>query len=170
MLSIRTFLPVIMGITLCIISFLSAAVLSRVCGFIINYTDSLPRGIYQLRPFNRAEHDMIVVFPVPEPVRDIVYGRGWLMKGALLMKPVAALSGESVSITDKGLYINKRLFGPVFVSDRQGMPLPRLRFSSLLTHDQIFVASPYKRSFDSRYFGPIHVNDILAQAIPVLTF
>lgn len=86
------------------------------------------------------------------------------------MKPVAALPGENVSVTDEGLYINERLFGPVFVSDRQGMPLPRLRFSSLLTHDQIFVASPYKRSFDSRYFGPIHVKNIIARAVPVLTF
>jgi conjugal transfer pilin signal peptidase TrbI len=113
---------------------------------------------------------MIVAFPVPEPVRDIVYGRRWLIKGALLIKPVAALPGESVSITDEGLYINGQLFGPVFVSDRQGMPLPRLRFSSTLNSDQVFVASPYERSFDSRYFGPIHMKDIIAQSLPVLTF
>jgi conjugal transfer pilin signal peptidase TrbI len=113
---------------------------------------------------------MIVAFPVPEPVRDIVYGRQWLLKGALLMKPIAALPTESVSITDEGLYINDKLFGPVFFSDRQGMPLPRLRFSSTLTSDQVFVASPYERSFDSRYFGPLHMKDIVAQAIPVLTF
>ncbi len=50
------------------------------------------------------------------------------------------------------------------------MPLPRLRFSSTLTSDQVFVASPYERSFDSRYFGPIYMKDIIAQAVPVLTF
>jgi len=170
MISIRKYLPIIMGIALCTLSFLSATVLSRVCGLIINYTDSLPRGIYQLRPLSRADHDMIVVFPVPESVRDIVYGRGWLMKGALLMKPIAALPGESVSVTDEGLYIDKRLFGPVFVSDRQGMPLPQIRFSSLIRENQVFVASPSKRSFDSRYFGPVHVKNIVAQAVPVLTF
>jgi len=145
--------------------------LHRVCGFVINYTDSLPRGIYQLRPIKKEiERNMIVALAVPEHVQSLVYGRKWLFKGTMLMKPVAAIPGDKILISENGLYINERYFGPVFSFDSDGLPLPEIRISYTLRDRQVFLASRYKKSFESRYFGHVYIKNIIAEALPILTF
>jgi conjugative transfer signal peptidase TraF len=143
----------------------------HIWGIIINYTASLPKGLYRLHPLAPdIERDMLVALHVPAPFKDMVYGRGWLFKGSLVLKPVAAVAGDRILITDEGLSINKRYVGPVYSYDTQGLPLPVLRMSYTLKEGQIFLASTYPRSFDSRYFGPVNTKDIIAQVIPLFTF
>ena len=104
---------------------------------------------------------------MPEHVKSIVYGRGWLFKGSILLKPVAGTAGDSIRIADEGLCINKRYFGPIYTYDSQGLPLPKIRISYILKDNQIFLASPYPRSFDSRYFGAVTTESIIAEAVPL---
>ena len=113
---------------------------------------------------------MLIALAVPEHVQSMVYGRGWLFKGSLLLKPVAAVAGDRIRITDEGLSINKTYVGPVYPYDTEGLPLPVLRTSYTLKEDEVFLASPYPRSFDSRYFGPVNKKDIIAEVIPLFTF
>ncbi len=167
----RRFLPLGIGMCLCVISCLLSLTFHHIGGIVINYTASLPKGLYHLRPIDTdITRDMLVALTVPEHVQSMVYGRGWLVKGSLLLKPVAAVAGDRISITDEGLLINTRYFGPVYPCDTQGLPLPVLRTSYTLKENQIFLACPYPRSFDSRYFGPVDKKDIIAEVIPIFTF
>ena len=167
----RRFLPLGAGICLCALSCLVSFSVHHIFGIIINYTASLPKGLYRLHPLPPdIERNMLIALAVPEHVQSMVYGRGWLLKGSLLLKPVAAVAGDRFRITDEGLSINKRYVGPVYSYDTQGLPLPVLRTSYILKEGQVFLASPYPRSFDSRYFGPVDKKDIIAEVTPLFTF
>ena len=167
---LNRFRPLLLAAAICAVSVLLPLTMYRGFGFVINYTDSLPEGVYRLYPVTEINLNTLIAIDVPEPYKDMVYGRGWLIRGGILIKPVAAMSGDRIDINDSKLYINGRYFGPVFKQDLQGLPLPGVSGSYELKKDGLFLASPYARSFDSRYFGPVTKDSILAEAKPVWTF
>jgi len=57
---LRPFLPLITAITLCAASVLLSLTLYRGFGFVINYTDSLPKGLYRLYPVTEIERNTLV--------------------------------------------------------------------------------------------------------------
>ena len=136
----------------------------------INLSPSLSTGLYRpVAPkFTRGE---LLIFDVPDSVRELAIGRGWLHRGrTLLIKPIAANSGMSVCLSDRTLYIANTAVAPVALTDSRGLPLPQLQGCWLLNDDEVFVASFAPNSFDSRYFGPIKVGSVIAAAEPLFTF
>jgi conjugative transfer signal peptidase TraF len=163
-------LPIFM-LGLCVVSTVAiASHAAKELGFTLNYTPSLPIGLYCLRPIDTIQPGMLVSLHVPAEVRPLVYGRHYLKTGADLIKPVAAIHGDTVCLTDTGLFINGQYHGPVYTADSRGNLLPRIRWCHRLDDDQIFLASDYSKSFDSRYFGAVERTELLYEAVPVLTF
>jgi len=138
--------------------------------FMFQITPSLPKGIYTISPPKEIEYGTLVVFPIPNKVKGLMQTRGWLLPHLkfYLMKPVVAKQGDSVEVSDSGVFINGRFFGPVKQHDSQGLPLPKAYHKCTLLQAEYFVATTYPNSFDSRYFGTIHQQDIKWVAKPFL--
>lgn len=139
---------------------------------LLNLTPSVPRGLYRLRaPTQPLTLGQLVVFPAPAPVASLLVTRGWLPPQVPLLKPLAALPGDTVCGTDDGLVINQRLVGTVATKDAQGRPLPRWRGCQQLAAGEVFPANlAHPQSFDGRYFGPIATSTLQQIAEPVWTW
>lgn len=162
-----------------IIIVLAAVALNR-ADFRINFTDSVPIGIYRLSPTTSAglERGILVAVCAPPSAAAIGLRRGYLGHGPctdrteLLLKSVAAVAGDEIRVTTAGVTVNARLLA-------RSRPLPRDRFGRTLilwpcgrfrlAPDQVWLYAADDRSWDSRYFGPVSVANIKANAVPLLT-
>jgi conjugative transfer signal peptidase TraF len=132
-------------------------------------TPSLPKGAYWVDRADRIDTGTLCVFSIPPEVYSMMKSRGWIPEHLryYLMKPVAAKQGDVVEVSAAGLFINGRYFGPVSRYDSHGLPLPRLYRKYVLGPDEFFVATTYRNSFDSRYFGKIRRLEIRWVARPL---
>ena len=91
--------------------------------------------------------------------------------GVPFLKELAALGGDRVCVLPHRLEINGRYVGPVYEEDSQGRPLPRNLGCYPVPQGMFFAASGHlDKSFDSRYFGPLPLTQLLGEARPVWTF
>lgn len=146
-------------------------------GLRLNVTPSLPYLLWVDTPVSQVRRDMVVTFcpPFNKAVRD---GRrfGYFTTGPCphaldrLMKPIAAVPGDLVTLDRFGVRVNGQLLrnSTRYRSDGAGNNLPRLPDGDYpVPPDTFWVISQHNpRSFDSRYFGPITRADILAQSRP----
>lgn len=139
--------------------------------FVWNATPSMPKGLYYLSYSNTIKPGDIVYFPIPDRVKKLVVDeRKWLKANCSLMKPVVAVEGDFVCVNGTSLQV-RGIIGPVSSVDSLGRPLPAISWCGPLQKGQLFVgdiSNPH--SFDSRYFGPIEIQDIKGVATPVWTF
>jgi type IV secretory pathway protease TraF len=109
----------------------------------------------------------LAVIRLPEPFRILAETRGYLRKGALLIKPVAAGAGQTVCRHGSLVTINGRIVAHARTLDAVARPLPAWSGCFRLAADQVFVLSADPDSFDSRYTGPIARAHIVGVAQPV---
>jgi conjugative transfer signal peptidase TraF len=150
-----------------------SALLWHVLGppLLLNLTASVPRGIYRLTPLTTLTRGMLVVFPPPPAVAALLVTRGYLAPHTPLLKPVAALPGETVCVHDDGVIIQGVFVAPVASVDGLGRPLPRWRGCVRLGVGEVFPLSTWTpRSLDGRYVGPVRVGRLLGRAVPVWTW
>lgn len=141
--------------------------------FVINVTNSMPVGFYRLDTNKLSTFSVgdIVYFPVPLGHQSILYDRAYLQPGAHLIKPVAAIAGDHVCIDDNMLWVNNTSSVVIFVQDNLGRTLPQLSFCRVLERGELFILSEYsKQSYDSRYFGPVLEENVIAKAHLFVTF
>jgi len=135
-----------------------------------NVTPSLPFGLYWLSRGAPPARGALVAFAVPASVRDLVFDRRYLPRGAFLVKPVAAMSGDIVCTEGGALSVNGQRLGPILTEDTAGRPLPHYEGCGPVVGGMIFVASRYAKSFDSRTFGPVAVADLRGRVTPLWTY
>jgi conjugative transfer signal peptidase TraF len=131
-----------------------------------NASPSVPIGLYRLTtrpPLTEA----LAVIRLPEPLRILAETRGYLRRGALLIKPVAAGVGDTVCRHGPLVTINGRIVARARTVDATGRPLPAWSGCRRLAADQIFVLSADPDSFVSRYIGPIDRARVVGFALPV---
>ena len=140
---------------------------------LINETPSEPLGIYRLVPHapENYQRGMYVIFPVPENLKSLVYGRGWMRAHVPFLKELLGLPGDRVCIGSSGVVVNEHPIGPVFERDSQGLALPQYPGCFTVQDAHFFAASRHlARSFDGRYFGPLPLAILTGEARPVWTF
>ena len=137
-----------------------------------NWTPSLPLGLYWVSPRDsgRVKVGALVAFPVPAHVRALVLERRYLPPGALLVKPVVATAADRVCTEGGTLTVNGAPLGAVATEDTQRRPLPSDHRCGPLSEGEIFVASHFATSFDSRTFGPVPLADIRGTVTPLWTY
>jgi conjugative transfer signal peptidase TraF len=147
-----------------------------VIGLRINASPSLPLGLYVITNNSQAE---LAEFCPPEPFATFAIERRYREAGscsdgaAPLLKPVAARPGDLVELSNAGISVNGRLLPQTapLNRDTHGRPLNHWPFGMhIVAPDEVWVASTFNpRSFDSRYFGPIHIESIRDRVRPLLT-
>jgi type IV secretory pathway protease TraF len=140
--------------------------------FLLQMTDSEPRGLYRLLPLpDRLTRGTLVTLSVPPSVAALVFEHGWLPRhwhGAetVLVKPVAALEGDEFCVDEAGVSINRIWQAPVY-RELGGVTLPVLRGCWTLQPDQVLLLSTkLPSSFDGRYLGVVHRDVLQQQAVP----
>ncbi len=138
---------------------------------LVNLTPSMPRGLYWMRlGVHPARPGDVVAFRVPLAAHDLVRERHYLPEGAFLLKPVAAVTGDDVCIDRDDLRIRGELRTHLRSVDQDGRPLPRDARCAPLAPGQVYVLAPDVRSFDSRVFGPLRIENLHATVTPLWTF
>ena len=135
-----------------------------------NWTPSLPLGLYWLSPDRPIAVGTLVALPVPRDVQELVRERKYLPPGAVLIKPVVALSGDHVCTDGGTLVVNGSVLGAVPTEDSAKRPLPHANGCGPLSEGQVFLASHYPKSFDSRTFGPVSLDQIRGTVTPLWTY
>lgn len=133
-----------------------------------NSSASVPIGLYDVRP-TRALHvgDIAVVMP-PEPLAATLVERGSLPRGVPLIKPIAALAGQTICRQGLRITIDGALVGAALAHDHRGRPLPAWTGCRTLGSSEVFLMNPEEPdSFDGRYFGPLPVSSVIGRAAPL---
>lgn len=141
----------------------------------INLTPSEPLGIWRIVPLNRKVRvgDIVFACPPDNSTMREARARGYLRRGlckgdfAPLIKMVVALPGQSISVRRQveidGVPLANSRAAHV---DSQGRRLP-LATGGPVPDGAVFLYSDYPGSYDSRYFGPLPMHEILGLSKPI---
>ena len=145
-------------------------------GLRINLSPSLPLGLYRLTAAPIA-HGSLVAACLPQGLaslarRDRLLRSGTCPGGASpVLKLVGALGGDLVTVTADRIRVNGAHLQPSAPRfDRRGRPIqPLPRGAYRLQELELWLYAPHPRSWDSRYFGPVSRDSVLASVRPLFT-
>lgn len=167
---------VIAGVTLAVLAPLSALALTHMS---INTTDCLPLGFYRAvapEPLAAGQTWTVCV-----PQKWTVYGlhRGYLDPGTdcpggsqALIKKIAAVPGQVVTVTKTGVWIDGRRW-PMSIPlthDTAGRPLAPAYGTHTIQPGTVWVMGLDRKAWDSRYYGALPNKDLLSREKAVLTW
>lgn len=146
----------------------ASGVVSRTPLWIWNASASVPEGLYRLQPARRLQVGDLVAAAPPERLASFLTTRNYLPRGAVLLKPVAALPGQTVCRTGVQIRIDDAPTGEALLTDRRGRSLPAWSGCRRLGRGELFLMNPAVRdSFDGRYFGVLPTSALIGRATPV---
>jgi conjugative transfer signal peptidase TraF len=140
-----------------------------------NWSPSVPVGVYWMTKDRTAPY---LAFCMSSEVRseavrhgyEPIHGKcpdgtAWILKPNLRWAHVVTFTNRGFVVDDQELPNTAPL-----ARDRLGRTLPHYPFGTyLVSSKEVWVVSSYnKRSYDSRYFGPISATSIVSYARPVL--
>ena len=148
-----------------------------------NLTDSVPPGLYR-RTQEPLARGRLIAFCLQPATAQFGRARGYIQQvpdwsflrecpdgSQPLLKPISAVAGDVVELTPEIVRINDT---PVPQSrtqprDRHGRPLPHVPWGRYqLAPDELWVMSTTRpNSWDSRYFGPVRAESVIATAAPL---
>ena len=139
---------------------------------VINTSPSVAPGLY-IRSANAPAVGQLIEFRIPPMARAYVQARaGRIDRDWYILKPIAAGPGDVVDTWSDWLVINGRRISrmpPVY--DSAGHRLPIWRSHCVLRSDEFFVFSArIPNSFDSRCYGPISREQVVAVRKPIITW
>jgi conjugative transfer signal peptidase TraF len=135
----------------------------------LNLSPSLPLGVYHTA-HTLPRRGSIVVVCLPITVATFARARGYLGYGPCpghverLGKRVAAIAADTVTTDAEGVRINGFLIpdSRPLAHDASGRQLPHAAHRVVVRPGELFLLSTdHRRSFDSRYFGPVAVTDLV---------
>ncbi len=146
--------------------------------FHLNFTQSLPIGLYRRIPGAPSRGDLVVAC-VPERAGEFARIRRYLWRGgcpggvAPVGKLVLAVAGDTLALSASGFVLNGQQVpnSRVATRDSRKRPMPHHPFGTYVVKSgELWLYSPYHPlSFDSRYFGPIAEGALSARIEPLWT-
>ena len=139
-------------------------------------TPSLPRGIYRVAAGTPVRGSVVMVC-LPERVTQLALERGYLWDGDCpggavpIGKVVLGVPGDTITLSRKGVVLNERVVSNSRPCDRdsRGRSLGHYPYGTyVLGPEDLWLFSPYHPlSFDSRYFGPVPIANVLTRLEPL---
>ena len=158
---------------------LGALAAAHAAGLNVNVTPSMPIGLWRVTPAGRTleKGDIVsVCLPDGDALR-LALQRGYTAAGSCpggaepLIKPIAAIGGDSVVISETGISVNGAVVPNTapLTADEAGRPLgPTPPGSYHVARGELWLLSGHdRRSFDSRYFGPVSIANVQGIARPL---
>ena len=157
---------------------LGTLAMAGAAGLRINFTASMPRGLWQVRTGAPVARASVVAICPPDraDIREAAQ-RGYIAAGACpgglepLLKPVAAIAGDLVTVTPLAVAVNGQPVADTapLAQDEAGRTLrPVPPGSYRVASGEVWVLSSHDpRSFDSRYFGPLPAGGVQGEARPL---
>jgi conjugative transfer signal peptidase TraF len=138
--------------------------------YIWNASNSVPVGLYRLRPAGRlAVTDLVAVRP-PEPLATFLDLNGYLPIGVPMLKRVLALPGQMVCRKRLTISVDGIDMGDALSRDSRGRPLPVWQGCHAVGADELFLMNwQSEDSLDGRYFGFVSNSSVIGKALPVWT-
>ena len=143
----------------------------------LNLSASMPAGLYRVRTGATPTRGMTAVVCLPAELGRLGMARGYLQGGRCLgsvepvLKPVAAVAGDTVDVTAAGVSVNGVVIVPPGLAlDRAGRPASPMRPGHyIVPAGAVWLLSAHSaRSWDSRYYGPVPVAGVRGRAWPLL--
>lgn len=151
----------------------------NVLGYRIIITPSIPMGIWRLSPakFPLKRGQVVWLCPPDTSFFRMLKERGYYFSGGCpgnyihMMKPVAAIAGDTVTLDEQSVLVNgKRLKNSqILKQDPEGRAFYGIHPGVYRVQPgTVWLLSTYNsQSIDSRYFGPISEKFIETTAKPV---
>jgi conjugative transfer signal peptidase TraF len=139
--------------------------------YIWNGSESVPVGLYRLRPAaNHHVTELVAVRP-PEPLATYLDLNGYLPTGVPMLKHVVALPGQTVCRNGRAISVDGVEMGKAREHDRIGRPLPIWEGCDVVGEGELFLMNwQSATSLDGRYFGMTPATAIIGRALPVWTW
>ena len=136
-----------------------------------NASESVPIGLYRVRPDGMLFVTALVVAIPPEPLATFLTDGGYLPRGVPLLKRILALPGQSVCRKELLISVDGMENGAARERDNRGRTLPVWQGCRVIRDGEVFLMNWNEpASLDSRYFGPIPSSAIVGRAEPLWTF
>lgn len=157
---------------------LGSVALAGEAGLSINWTGSVPPGLYWASASAPKIGELVKVCPPDrEPFRT-AKRRGYFGPGPCagdyqpLIKRLLAAKGDRVTIAPTGVAINGALLpnSAPRAKDTEGRPLPQIALDRVLRDGEAFVMTDYPNSFDGRYTGPVELTNVISRTQPIVTW
>lgn len=151
----------------------------------LNHTEAGAFGFGTADGASYASHDalergQVVLMCLPEAMAHMAYKRDYIASGkckggvAPVGKHVIAMAGDRVKYTDVGVEVNGELVpdSAAYAADGAGRELPYLRTDEAVevADGELVLLNSFAGSFDSRYFGAVHVTNVIGTLSPVFVF
>lgn len=154
----------------CIMGFV---VIAMIFNLGVNVSTSMPLGVYQFTSSTPHSGDYVVLnLSENNPYASIIRDRKYLNDNRdTLIKRLAAVEGDVISLTDGGVAVNgiKQPCSDIRLKDQQGNNLPIFLKPGPVPSGKALVLSLNPNGFDGRYFGLLDM-DSLQRVIPVFIF
>ena len=135
----------------------------------LNFSSSIPRGLYLRVSSEQLHVGDIVVYTPTDDVIIFMKERGWLKENQEPMpflKYVGGLFGDDYSTRNHSFWVNGNYVGEILVTDSKGQPLQISGTHKVLEKSFLPLASN-PDGFDGRYTGCVPINRIIAKVIPI---
>lgn len=164
-------------ISMFLISLIVLGALFHGMGFRINLTESIPKGLYRITSADPIKNAYVIFCPDNRESFRLAKDRGYIDHGLFcdgygyLMKKVAAVSGDILSVTNEGVFVNQILisYSKPKLQDGMNRTLPQWQVMNYqLQEDEIMtMTSQSQWSFDGRYYGLVHTSQIKGLITPI---
>lgn len=138
--------------------------------YIWNVSNSVPIGLYHVRPSTRLTVTELVAVRPPDLLAAFLDLNGYLPIGVPMLKRVLALPGQTVCRNGLKIVVDGIDVGEARDRDGRNRPLPVWQGCHVIADGDVFVMNWQSAdSLDGRYFGPLPATSVIGKAVPVWT-
>ena len=138
--------------------------------FVWNVSDSVPIGLYRLRPAGELVVTELVAVRPPEPTATFLADGNYLPRNVPMLKRVLALPGQTVCREHLTITVDAIAMGVARERDSRGQPLPVWQGCRIVADGEVFLMNWQSAdSLDGRYFGVLPISAIIGKAMPLWT-